>query len=509
MDEPAGDPDLPWFQTTFIRRFITAVCPPLGVWLLWKNPDRSRRQKIAGSILAASYCLPYTVLLLWLLSLAGIIEFEFKGGFGPSIVRHRTAPNYYLLETHRSSQSESAAVPAPLATTEAPYWTDFRGPRRDGVYDQQPVITNWPSRGLKTLWRQPVGGGYASFVVAEGRAFTIEQRRTEEFVTAYDLETGRELWVHAYPAFFSEWMGGDGPRATPVYNLGLLYSMGAQGDLCCLGAANGKLLWRKNILADNSSSNLTYGIATSPLIVDDRIIVLAGGETRGRSVIAYHRLTGDKVWSALDDKQAYMTPLLATLAGRRQVVVVTSRRAVGLAPEDGALLWEYPWQAQHNIGVPVIVGTNRFFLSAGYGAGCALVEVSATNGGFVARQVWRNRNMRNKFNPAVFAQDHIYGLDEGVLACVDARTGERRWRQGRYGYGQLLLASGNLIVLGGEGELALVRAVPDGWHEVSRIRALSGKTWNIPAMSQGRLLVRNSAEMACFDLRPTKPRAAF
>lgn len=497
-------PELRWYQTPFFRRLITACCPPLGILLLWRNPELTRRRKIIGTVLTVFYCVPYVAFILGILNLAGALEFEFRGGFGPSIVRRKTLPNYYLLDTDRAEKRKSLPlVSSSTARAWPTYWTDFRGPRRDGVYDEQPILTNWPARGPRLLWRQPVGGGYASFVVAEGRAFTIEQRHDEEVVTAYDIETGAELWAHSYPALFKEWMGGDGPRATPTYHSGLLYSMGAQGDLRCLGAGTGKLLWHKNVLTENGSSNLTYGMATSPLVVDDKLVVLTGRETEGRGVVAYHRLTGDRVWSALDDRQAYVTPLLTTLAGRRQILVVTSKRAVGLAPENGELLWEYPWSVQNNnmISMPVVVGTNRFFISAGYGAGCAMVEIVEKNGKLFAREVWRNRNMRNKFNASVLWENHIYGLDEGVLACIDAQTGEKRWRDGRYGYGQLLVAFGHLIVLGGEGDLALVRASPDRLHELARIRALAGKTWNVPALSQGLLLVRNCAEMACYDLR--------
>ncbi|MCX8109303.1 MAG: PQQ-like beta-propeller repeat protein [Verrucomicrobiae bacterium] len=510
--EQEGAPwELPWYQVPFFRRLFTAVFPPLGLWLIWANPERTRRQKITGTALTLLYIPVYLACVLAMLNLAGIVDFEFRGGFGPSIVRRKTLPNYVLLEMHRPEKRKPAAPALPQDDRARPtYWTDFRGPRRDGVYDEQPILTNWPAKGPRLLWKQPIGGGYASFAVAEGRAFTIEQRYDQEVVTAYDIETGHELWSHSYPAFFKEWMGGDGPRATPTYHAGLLYSMGAMGDLKCLAAASGKLLWQKNVLSDNNSSNLTYGMANSPLVVDEKLIVLTGRETNGRGVVAYHKLTGDRIWSALDDRQAYVTPLLTTLAGRRQILVVTSKRAVGLSPENGELLWEYPWTVQNNnmISMPVIVGTNKFFISAGYGAGCALVEIVEKDGRFMARQVWRNRNMRNKFNASVLYDNHIYGLDEGVLACIDVTTGKTRWRDGRYGYGQLLLASGHLIVLGGEGELALVRASPDRRHEVARINALSGKTWNVPALSQGLLLVRNCAEMACYDLRPPRPKTA-
>ena len=153
------------------------------------------------------------------------------------------------------------------------YWPDFRGPNRDGRYDETAIGTDWPSRGLPRLWKQPIGLGYASFVAAGGRAFTIEQRRRQEVVSAYDIETGRELWTHGWDGAFVESMGGDGPRATPTYHDGRIYALGALGELRCLDAVTGRLVWRRNILSDAGASNLEWGMAASPLIVDDKVIV--------------------------------------------------------------------------------------------------------------------------------------------------------------------------------------------------------------------------------------------
>lgn len=510
FNEEHIDPETPWYQTPFFGRLIALVLPPLGLLLLWRNRNQRRGRKILGAIVIGLYLIPYTVLVIYLLVTSGFMAIEWKGGFGPSLVWEKTQPNYRALEQSRAQSPTGSATSLSASPTVTPYWTDFRGPNRDGRYDEQPISTNWASRGPRLLWTQLVGGGYASLVVAEGRAFTIEQRRGDEAVAAYDLDTGVELWAHQYPAQFEEWMGGEGPRATPTYHEGLLYSLGATGEFCCLGAANGRALWQKNILSANNSANLHYGLAASPLIVDDKVIVLTGEATAGNSVVAYHRLSGDRLWSAQDDKQAYTSPLLATLAGQRQLLVVSAHRVMGLTPEAGKLLWDYPWKVQYDnaITVPVIVSSNRFLISAGYGTGCALVEVSQTNGTFATREVFRNRNLKTKFNAAVLHQGHVYGLDEGVLACLDLQTGERKWRDGRYGYGQLLLASGHLIILGGEGELALVRASPDRLEEVGRFRALTGKTWNVPALAHGRLLVRNSVSMACYDVRAAKPASA-
>jgi outer membrane protein assembly factor BamB len=171
---------------------------------------------------------------------------------------------------------------------------------------------------------------------------------------------------------------------------------------------------------------------------------------------------------------------------------------------DGALLWQFPWvvqQGNRNIAQPVIVGTNRVFLSAGYGTGCVLVEINRGGSGFSSREVWRNKNLKNKFTSSVFHDGHLYGLDEDILVCLDGATGERKWKEGRYGYGQVLLAHGQLIVLCGDGDVAVVKVNPERHEEVCRFPTIEGKTWNLPAIAGGLLLVRNSAEMACLDLR--------
>ncbi|MGH9903019.1 MAG: PQQ-binding-like beta-propeller repeat protein, partial [Pyrinomonadaceae bacterium] len=390
--------------------------------------------------------------------------------------------------------------PAPRASRN--YSANFRGPDRDGRYEGVKIKTDWGASGLPLLWRQPVGGGYASFVVADGVAYTIEQRRNQEVVAAYRMDTGRELWTHGWAAEFRESMGGDGPRATPTWDAGKVYALGAAGELRCLDAKSGKLVWSKNILTDNGASNIQWGMSASPLIVDGKVIVLPGGRS-GKSVVAYNKLTGAPVWKVLNDEASYTSPVLVTLAGRRQVLAVTASRAVGLAPEDGALLWEYPWanQASINVSQPIVVDQNRFFISAGYGKGAALVEVAGGGGNsLTARKLWENGSMKNKFNSSVLHRGHVYGLDEGILSCVNVETGERKWKAGRYGYGQLLLAGEHLIVITDAGELVLVKAAPEGHQELARFSAIEGKTWNYPAVADGRLLVRNATQMACYKL---------
>lgn len=391
-----------------------------------------------------------------------------------------------------------------VAAVEAPrnYWTEYRGPGRAGVYDQTSLRLDWTEDRPTELWRQQVGGGYASMVVADGLVFTIEQRRNLEVVAAYQLLDGSQVWEHSWVSRFSERMGGDGPRATPTWADGRLYAQGANGDLVCLSAGDGKVLWQRNILRDAGAGNLTWGMAGAPLVVDDLVVVLPGGPA-GKSLLAYDRLSGTVRWSALNDKAGYVSPQVATLAGRRQLLLVSGTRVLGASLEDGALLWSYPWKTSYdaNCAQPLLVDGNHVFVSSGYGKGAALLQIASSGDRFSVEEVWFNRNMKNKFNPSVLHGDVVYGLDEGILAAIDVRTGERLWKQGRYRYGQLLYASGHLIVLSEDGDLALVEASPEAYSELVRFESISGKTWNVPAIADGILLVRNQTEMVAYDLR--------
>jgi len=192
------------------------------------------------------------------------------------------------------------------------------------------------------------------------------------------------------------------------------------------------------------------------------------------------------------------------LAGVRQIVVVTAARAAGLRVADGTLLWDYPWVVSNvpNMAQPIVVGANRLFISASYGQGSAMVEVTGTGDSLAAREVWRTNRMKNKFSSSVLHEGFIYGLDDNILACLDAKTGELVWKGGRYGYGQLLFSNGHLVVLTERGDVVLVRATPEGHDEVARFPALAGKTWNVPTIADGTLFVRNATEMAAFDIRP-------
>jgi outer membrane protein assembly factor BamB len=493
------------------------LIPPVGLILLWMKHESRLMAKLAGT-LAAILSVVVHLVIFWNLH----VEFDgsmMRPTFSFQNVNKHNEQIENLRQTEHSIDASLNQPPAPVVIQPAPqeftpkpepkpqpatfgtYWTQYRGPERAGIYAETEIMTDWPSGRLPLLWKRPVGGGYASVVVADGTIFTIEQRRKKEVVAAYALDSGREKWIHGWDADFREILGGNGPRATPIWHDGRLYALGATGELRCLDARSGKRIWSRNILSDNQSENLEWGMAASPLVVDDKVIVLPGGPD-GKSVVAYDRLTGNPIWKALDDRQAYTAPQLATLAGRRQMLVVSAKRVMGLAIEDGALLWERPWVTYQGISTaqPIVTTDHRFFISAGYGHGASLIEISSNGETFEAHTVWSNTRMKNKFSSSVLYEGYIYGLDEAILACIDAATGELKWKGGRYGYGQLLLASGHLIISSESGEVALVKASPDKYEELARFQAIEGKTWNVPAIADGCLIVRNTTEMACFRI---------
>lgn len=501
----------PFFPSAIAAASI--VLPPLGLGLLWFRPATPIRKKIF-------YTMP--ILLLGLIHLVKVygLRYEMAGGGLPAFFTFRDpALKQAELEKHRAGQSSPAPEPAPpvsvvqAASKPAPaplpaatpavrnYWTDFRGPGRLGSYGEGTILTAWPKSGLQRLWKQPVGGGYASFAIADGMAFTIEQRRDQEVVAAYDVATGREKWTNSWKGFFQESMGGDGPRTTPVYDEGRIYALGAEGELRAIEAATGKSVWRKNILQENGADNLTWGQSASPLVVDGKVIVLPGGRG-GKSVVAYDKADGKTVWSSLDDEQSYTSPVVVTVAGKRQLIVVSAVRMMGMTVEDGTLLWEYPWVTEYhvNAAIPIVVAPNRVFISAGYGHGAAVVELTPEGAKFAVREAWKNGKMKNKFNDSVLHGGHVYGLDEGIMACVEAASGNQKWKGGRYGYGQVLLAGDHLVVTSEQGEVALVKANPAKHEEVARFNAIEGKTWNNPAIANGVLFVRNTSEMAAFRI---------
>lgn len=414
-----------------------------------------------------------------------------EGGKQSSIVaQHRTA-HHADKPTRKSSEFDNLWYPA------------FRGPNRDGVIPGNFIATEWAKHPPRELWRQPVGEGWSAFSIGYGNAYTLEQRFGNEAITCYDIATGFEKWACEYPARFTEDLGGDGPRSTPTLHDGRVYALGAEGHLTCVDAQTGKQIWQHKINKEFDADNLQWALSGSPYVFGDNVIVTNSGKGGG-SLIAYRLSDGKLAWSSDVGQQSYSSPVVERIAGRDQLLNLAAFNFNSLDPLTGKLLWSFEFGTSIGITAsqPVMVSEDQVFISAGYGIGCALLEVKSKSDTWTAEPLWTNVRMKNKFTSSVYYEGHLYGLDERVLTCIDAATGDRKWKGERYNYGSLLLVQGHLLVLGEEGELALVEATPDSFKEVSRIQLFHDKTWNNPALVDGLLFARNHREMACYDLRP-------
>jgi outer membrane protein assembly factor BamB len=399
---------------------------------------------------------------------------------------------------------------APVSTV-APRgdYPQFLGPNRDATLPEIRLARSWPSPGPTAVWRQPIGKGWSGFAVASGLAVTLEERDGEERVVAHALETGQVRWAHRRKGGFSSAMGGDGPRATPAIDGGRVYALGANGTLAALDLASGRVLFEKDVLALNGARRPEHGVAASPLVVDDVVVVLAGGPG-GRSLVAYDKVTGEKRWSGGDDPAAYSSPRLATLGGVRQVLVLSLDHLSGHDARTGAVLWRDPWpERAEKVSQPVVLDGDRVFVSVGYGVGGRLLRVArGDSGAWSAEVLWRTRQLKAKFTQVVLHGGFLYGLDEGVLVCLDPKDGERRWKSGRYGHGQVLLAGDLLLVQAEDGEVVLVEPSPERPVELARFAAVEGRAWATPALAGDLLLVRGDAEAACYRLPVEAARAA-
>jgi len=397
--------------------------------------------------------------------------------------------------------SRATAPPQAPAPDASPAWPQFLGPHRDATVPDVRLARDWTARPPKLVWKQPIGAAWSSFVVVDGLAITQEQRDDLEVVVAYDFATGRPRWSHADRARYQTVIAGLGPRATPTVADARVFAQGATGVLNALDLRTGRKLWSHQVITENGAEAPNWGQSPSPLVVDGRVIVSAGGP-EGRSVVAYDAATGEPLWAGGHDRGSYSSPQLVTLAGRAQVVVFGGASVAAYEPASGVLLWEHPWPGeQPNVAQPLPLPGDRLLLSAGYGVGSKVFAVALDESGTLKPSlVWETSRLKSKFANVVLHEGFVYGLDDGVLTCLDPATGERRWKSGRYGHGQLLLVGGLLFVQTEEGEGVLVEPSPDAHRELTRSALLDGKTWNPPALSGARLLVRNDREAALYEL---------
>ena len=406
------------------------------------------------------------------------------------------------------TKPDSSHIPAQLqlnALTNDDY-PQFLGPNRNGTVGQAHLARDWKAQPPQRLWLQPVGPGWSGFAVAGSRAITQEQRGEDETVNCYDVLSGAPLWSHAYPAHFQSTLAGEGPRATPTVAGSRVYALGSSGILNCLDLETGKLIWSKDIVQDNQTKIVEWGMSSSPLVVDGLVVVSAGG-SNNRSLVAYRAATGDFVWGGGSDGAGYSSPFLATLAGVRQILIFNSGGVSAHDPVTGTNLWKYHWQGGHpHVSTPIVLPDDRLLVSSGYGVGSELLKIQKDSDGKLnATRIWKSNRLKAKFTGLIFRGGFIYGLDDGIMVCLDASNGKQKWKEGRYGHGQEILAGDLLLISAESGEVILLNPNPEGSRELTRFAALKGKTWNPPALAGAYLLVRNDKEAACYRLPTATP----
>jgi len=400
--------------------------------------------------------------------------------------------------------NQSSTIPA-LNTSNASTnlaFPQFLGPDRNGVLVGPMLETNWLAHPPEILWRQHIGAAWSGFVIIGDACITQEQRGTDECVTAYQIRTGKPIWAHTNQGRYDTVIAGEGPRATPTIVSNRVFTCGGTGILNCLDLISGKLIWTRDVVTDSGGKIPQWGYACSPLVVDGLVIV-HGGEGIQRSMFAYRIEDGTRAWTAGTSPPSYASLTLATLSGVKQVLAFNDGSVSAHDPATGATLWEKSWGNGNVVcASPVIVGTNRVLFSSGYGVGAELMEISHANTNRLsAKLVWKSIRMKSKF-AHMFARDgNLYGLDDGIFACVNLADGSQRWKEGRYGHGQGLLVGENYLLMSESGELVLLRPTAESPNELARFRVFNSKTWNPIALSGDLLLVRNDQEAVCLRLK--------
>jgi outer membrane protein assembly factor BamB len=410
--------------------------------------------------------------------------------------------------------AESTSAVAGELVAGAGDWTAFRGPLRDGHVLGVSFATDWNANPPKRLWQRRVGPGWSSFAVVGNRAFTQEQRGKQEAVVALDINTGDEIWAHKSATRFEEAVSGAGPRATPTFEGGKIYALGGSGVLNCLDAATGKLIWSRDVTvdakakpADKNVPPPMWGHSSSPLVTNGLVVVFAGGGKDEKGVLAYDATSGEPRWSVGKGVHSYSSPQLGKFGGEEQVLVVSDFGLEAIEPVSGKIAWEHKWHMPDMFRVcqPHIAGDGLVLLSTPLNFGTRLLEVAKDGDDWKVNEKWTSKDLKPYFNDFVQHGDHLYGFDNDILVCVDLATGKKKWKKGRYGNGQLLLVGDQglmLVISEEEGEAVLLEVSPKGSEERGKFKAVEGKTWNHPVIVGNKLLVRNSEQMACYELSP-------
>lgn len=471
----------------------------MTTWTLLNRFESPHGHPRRGAVLLALGWLPFL-----LVRLEG-----FSGSYLPELVWRWTPTTEERLAFTRPARDASAsdtATPPPALQSSPQDWPGFRGLNRDSRVVGARINADWTAKPPKQLWKIAVGPGWSSFAIVGDSLFTQEQFGAEEAVVCYNAMTGLERWRHVDAARFSELVAGPGPRATPTFADGRIYTLGAEANFNCLDAATGRVIWRRDLMQEIGAKLPEWGFAASPLVMAGLAIVNADG-TEGRGLVAYNAVTGEPAWHVPSPGMNFSSAQRMVFGEKEFAVFASGTEVFAVDPQSGEILWRSSptgWKAASMIQ-PQQIDASSLVVGLGDGIGTARLQVIPSAGNaWSTTQLWSSKNLKPSFNDFVFYQGALYGFDQSIFACVDAQTGKRLWKKGRYGFGQALLFEdqGLILVVAETGELVLLACDPKVHRELARYPAITGKTWNHPAFSRGRLYVRNGEEAVCLDLSP-------
>lgn len=380
-------------------------------------------------------------------------------------------------------------------------WPRWRGPNLNGISNEKGWSTSWPADGPKQIWKAFVGVGFSSVSVAAGRLYTLGNADETDTVYCFDAIDGKQLWKFSYPCPLDPQYYEGGPHCTPTVDHGQVFTLSKRGHAFAFDATSGAVLWRKNLVEELGVEKPRWGFASSPVIEGNLVLLNVGS-----AGTALDRTNGEVVWKSGKAASGYASAVPYDFGGERCAAIFGGKALVGLRVRDGKELWSYPWVEKWfiNAADPLLIDRSKFFIST-FGLGCALLEINASP---EPKKLWQNKEMGNHFNSCVCYDGFIYGINgnsdspDRDLRCLDAKTGEVKWKQTGFGLGALMIADGKLIVMGDKGQLAIALATPKGFKPIAEAQVLGGKCWITPVLANSRIYCRNAkGDLVCLDVR--------
>jgi len=379
-------------------------------------------------------------------------------------------------------------------------WNQFRGMYRNGVSEESGLIDKWPEKGPELIWKKELGTGFSEVVVTADKLFTAfgteENGKSYDFIGAFDLKTGKEIWKTKLDSLYIEKDGwGHGTRSTPAVDKDYIYALSGYGKLSAFSAKDGKLIWTVDLIKELKSKLPYYGYGTSPLITGNLVIVETGG-VDDKNFVAFDKKNGKIVWAKGKGNSAYNSPLIVELEKKTNIVFANDTMLYSF-DEKGNTNWAYRMPFDGPTAMPVFIEPDKFFISEVNVTGSVVIQVKGNK----ISKIMESNIMKNVWSSSCYFNGYIYGFNNAKMQCISAKDGELKWVKRGLGKGSLIIVGNKLLMLSDKGKLVMADAKPDAYSEKGSIQALDGKSWTAPSFYNGNVYLRNLTQIACYKLK--------